>query len=181
MKNFKLWFENLEKKPSVFLDLDETLVKTRIVSPNEKTMPEDKVFKYDSDSYATTLRPHAVNFINELKQKADVYIFTHGKQKFQEKVIKLHNLSIDKNHIFGREKYDKIPKFSNFILVDDLELSTAGAQDKLNALGSFPEYDKENFKYKPINNFIKIKPFFGDPNDNELLNVLPKILERLNA
>jgi len=181
MKNFKLWFENLEEKPSVFLDLDETLVKTRIVNTNEKTEPKDKKFKYNSDYYITILRPHAVNFINSLKQKANVYIFTHGKQKFQEKVIELHNLPISKKHIFGRENYNKVPKLNNFILVDDLGLSTAGAQDKLNALGSFPEYDKENFKYKPINNFVNIKPFFGDPNDKELLNVLPKILERLNA
>lgn len=179
--NFKIWLENSEKKPAVFLDLDETLVKTRIVNPHEKTKLKDKKFKNKNNLYVTTLRPHAIKFINLLKQKADVYIFTHGKQKFQEKVIELHNLPIEKNHIFGRENYSKVPKLNNFILVDDLELSTAGAQDKLNALGSFPEYDKENFKYKPINNFIKIKPFFGDPNDNELLNVLPKILERLNA
>ena len=43
--DFKIWLENSEKKPAVFLDLDETLVKTRIVNPNEKTKLKDKKFK----------------------------------------------------------------------------------------------------------------------------------------
>lgn len=181
MKNFKLWLEASKEKPAVFLDLDETLVKTRIVQTNEEIKSDDKTFKYENDSYITTLRPHAIKFINSLKRKANVYIFTHGKQKFQEKVIELHSLPIHKDHLFGIERYSKAPKLNNFILVDDLGFNTSGVQHKLNNLGSFPEYDTENFKYKPINNFINIKPFLGDPKDNELLAILPKIEKRLNA
>ena len=179
--NFKIWLENLKEKPAVFLDLDETLVRTRIVSKNEETKPEDKLLKNENSTYITTLRPHAIKFINALKEKANVYIFTNGEQKFQEKVIKLHSLPIEKNHIFGRENYNKVPQSNNFILIDDLEFNTSGVQGKLNALGLNPEYDQKKFEYKPINNFMKIKAFLGDPDDNELLNILPKIEKRLNA
>lgn len=181
MKSFKLWLKTFKEKPAVFLDLDETLVKTRIVSPNEKINPKDKTFKYDDDSYITTLRPHTIKFINSLKTKANVYIFTHGNQKFQQKVIELHNLPIHKDHLFGRERYNKVPQLDNFVLVDDLEFNTSGIQHKLNSLGSFPKYDTENFEYKPVNNFINIKPFLGNPEDNELLKILPEILKRLYA
>jgi len=197
---FKLWLENAENKPNIFLDLDETLVKTTFVPTS---MLEDKELvekinhlggKIGSD-FVTFLRPHAKEFIKELKSFANVFILTNGKRKFQKNIIKLLEIPIKEKNIFGREDYDgssnKLPQSENSILIDDLSLNTSGVQSKLNAMGINPKYDDEKFEYEPVKNHIKIKIFDLNPfdiiknsnnkkenfNDKELINILPKIKE----
>lgn len=187
MQNFKLWFENSESNPIIFLDLDETLVSTLKLPSNTKNADEMIALGGIpvNNSYITFIRPHAIDFINKMKSIAKTCILTAGPRAFQIKVIKALNVPIDDNHIFCIEDYDidlirpkdnKLPKNKNSVLVDDLDYTAAKTMAKLYAIG----IDEDQH--------IKVNPFNFNPilstklykNDDELLKIESKIISMLN-
>ena len=187
MKNFKLWLENVEENPIIFLDLDETLVSTLKMPSNTKNT--DEMISLGgvpvNDSYITFLRPHAIDFINKMKLIAKTCILTAGSREFQIKVIKALNIPIDDHNIFGMEDYDliepednKLPKSKNSVLVDDLESTSGKTMAKLYALGiNEDRHIKANpFNFNPI--LAKKLPRFYK-NDDELIKIEPAILNML--
>jgi hypothetical protein len=187
MINFKTWIENKEENPIIFLDLDETLVSTNKVQLF-KNLEEIKTLGgvLITNSHASFLRSHAINFVNNLKAIAKVCIITAGGSVFQKKVIKALGIPIDENDIFGIEEYEflapeknKLPKSKKSILVDDLDPTAGNTMAKLYALGI--DEDKH----------VKVKPFNFSPviakrfprifkNDTELLDIQPIVISTLN-
>jgi len=187
MINFKTWIENKEENPIIFLDLDETLVSTNKVPPF-KNPEEIKALSgvLITNSYASFLRPHAIDFVNNLKAIAKVCIITAGGSVFQKKVIKALGIPIDENNIFGIEDYEfidpeenKLPKSKKSILVDDLDPTAGKTMAKLYALGINED------------RHVKVKPFNFNPviakrfprifkNDTELLDIQPIVISTLN-
>jgi FMN phosphatase YigB (HAD superfamily) len=102
MINFKIWIENKEEDLIIFLDLDETLVSTHKI-PLLNNPEEIKALGgvLINNSYASFLRPHAIDFVNNLKAVAKVCIITAGGSLFQKKVIKALGIPIDENDIFN--------------------------------------------------------------------------------
>lgn len=186
-KNWLNWY--------IFCDLDETIIKTTPLGNihpsfigNElyqklKELKEEeqvqllkekgeKVLKFDNYYFITRLRPNAHYFLKELSKLGEVSILTSGGNQFQTKVIKSHELPVEK--IYGKEDYNKIPKVKNSILIDDLGLSTSGVVRKLNAMGHEVEpHQEESFHH------IWIKPWDGITEDNELLGVLEEVKKRV--
>lgn len=187
MINFKTWIENKEESPIIFLDLDETLVSTHKV-PTLKSPEEIKTLGgvLINNSHASFLRPHAINFVINLKEIAKVCIITAGGSVFQKKVIKALGIPINENDIFGIEDYEflapeknELPKSKKSILVDDLDPTAGNTMAKLYALGI--DEDKH----------VKVKPFNFNPviakrfprifkNDTELLEIQPIVISTLN-
>jgi len=172
--NFKLWFENSESNPIIFLDLDETLVSTLGMPSNPKNLEEMKNLGGVpvNQSHVSFLRPHAIEFVNNLKAIAKVCILTAGRKKFQK-------------NVFGIEDYDLIkpennilPKSENSVLVDDLEHHAPNTMSKLYALNiNEHRHIKVNpFNFNPI--IAKKLPRFYE-NDDELLKIQTQILNML--
>ena len=187
MKNFKLWLENAEKYPIIFLDLDETLVSTLKMPSNIKNA--DEMISLGgipvNNSYITFLRPHAIGFINKMKSIAKTCIITAGGKAFQTKVIKTLNIPIDDHNIFGIEDYDliepednKLPKSKNSVLVDNLESTAGKTMAKLYALGinEYRHIKVNPFNFNPI--LAKKLPKFYK-NDYELIKIEPVIINIL--
>jgi len=185
--NFKTWIENKEE-PIIFLDLDETLISTQKVSFNEKY--EEEMEKLGGvrieESYISFLRPHAIDFVSNLKSVAKVCIMTAGGSVFQRKVIKALNIPIDENDVFGRRDYqflapemNKLPKSKKLILVDDLDPSAGNTMEKLYALGI---NEDKHVKVKPFNFDIFLAKRFPRifKNDTELLEIQPIVISTLN-
>lgn len=181
---FKMWLENYEENPVIFLDLDETLVSTIKMPSNIKNA--NKMISLGgvpvNDSYITFLRSHAIEFVNEMKSIAKTCIITAGKRSFQTEVIKALYIPIDDNNIFGIEDYDltepennKLPKSKNSVLVDDLESTAGKTMSKLYAIGIDEDrHIKVNpFNFNPI--LAKKLPKFYK-NDDELLKIIPDIM-----
>lgn len=185
--NFKLWFENSESNPIIFLDLDETLVSTQKIPPNPKNLEEMKNLGGVpvNQSHVSFLRPHAIEFVNNLKAIAKVYILTAGGREFQKNVVKALNIPIDEHDVFGVEDYDLIepehnilPKSKNSILVDDLHHTAPNTMSKLYALNI---NEDRHIKVNPFNfNPILAKKFPRIyKNDDELLKIQTQILNML--
>ena len=186
--NFKTWIENKEEEPIIFLDLDETLVSTQQVPFDENY--EEEMIKFGGvlieESYISFLRPHAIDFVNNLKAVAKVCIMTAGGSVFQKKVIKALNIPIDENDVFGRRDYqflapemNKLPKSKKSILVDDLDPSAGNTMEKLYALGI---NEDKHIKVKPFNFDIFLLKSFPRifENDTELLEIQPIVISTLN-
>lgn len=187
--NFKQWLENSEESTVVFLDLDETLVSTHKLPSNPKNADLMRSIGgvQIQDSYISFLRPHAIDFVNNLKSIARVCIITAGSGSFQKNVIHALKIPINDSDIFGFEDYDisvhrpsenKLPKSKNSVLVDDLNYDEPKTMEKLHAIGI--DEDKH----------IKVSPFKLDPiiatrfpnvfkNDDELLKIEPKVVNIL--
>lgn len=181
--NFKLWFENSDSNPIIFLDLDETLVSTLGMPSNLKNLEEMKALGGVpvNQSHVSFLRPHAIEFVNNLKAIAKVCILTAGGKKFQKNVVKALDIPIDEHDVFGKEDYDLIepennilPKSENSVLVDDLEHYAPNTMSKLYALGlDEHRHIKVNpFNFNPI--LAKKLPRFYK-NDDELIKIKSEI------
>lgn len=191
MRNFKLWFENSESNPIIFLDLDETLISTLKLPSNTKNV--DELISLGGipvdDSYISFLRPHANEFINKMKSIAKTCILTAGSRAFQTKAIKALNIPIEDNHIFCIEDYDldfirpkdnKLPKNKNSVLVDDLDYTAGKTMAKLYAIGIDEDrHIKVNpFNFNPI--LARKLPRFYK-NDDELLNIESAVINILKG
>jgi len=67
-----------EKKYTLFLDLDGTLVFSRVISGNKS-----------GDSFVTSIRPHAKRLLEELSRLYEIIIFTASCEDYAMKVVDL--------------------------------------------------------------------------------------------
>ena len=179
------------KKNTLVLDLDETLVYVTDTKNNYLGLPQIQFnyYVYDecekkikenlnklginqikkSTSFLT-IRPNFNIFINILKKYYDeIVVFTSGQYSYAEEIIKI----IDKQKIISKIYSRKDCSFYNDVFYKDL----SKIKDDLShiiIIDNYPEsYLLQQFNGLPIPSFI------GDPNDNELLKLIP-ILEKLS-
>ena len=161
-------------KSTLVLDLDETLVYVTDMKnddlpimqiPFEYYVYDDselyikknmKIQDYQNMEKATNyliIRPGFNKFISEVKKYFDeIFIFTSSQYSYAEEIVKI----IDKNKYISKIYSRKDCSFYNEVFYKDL-----------------------NKIKKDLSNTIIIDNFPGDPNDNELIKLLP-ILEKLS-
>jgi Dullard-like phosphatase family protein len=180
-----LFNEKLTKK-TLILDLDETLVYVSdvkiensplkqipfeyyVLDENENNINVENQTIEQANGYLI-VRPGYNKFISEIKKYFDeIFIFTSSQYSYAEEIIKL----IDKNKIISKIYSRKDCSFYNDIFYKDLNKIKKDLSRTI-IVDNFPEaYLLQHF------NGLPIPPFMGDPNDNELLKLMP-ILEQLS-
>ena len=180
-----LFNEKLTKK-TLILDLDETLVYVSdvkiensplkqipfeyyVLDENENNINVENQTIEQANGYLI-VRPGYNKFISEIKKYFDeIFIFTSSQYSYAEEIIKL----IDKNKIISKIYSRKDCSFYNDIFYKDLNKIKKDLSRTI-IVDNFPEaYLLQHF------NGLPIPPFMGDPNDNELLKLIP-ILEQLS-
>lgn len=181
--------EKLTKK-TLILDLDETLVYVSDVKIENSPLKQIPFEYYVLDENENNInqminvenqtleqangylivRPGYNKFITEIKKYFDeIFIFTSSQYSYAEEIIKL----IDKNKIISKIYSRKDCSFYNDIFYKDLNKIKKDLSRTI-IVDNFPEaYLLQHF------NGLPIPPFMGDPNDNELLKLIP-ILEQLS-
>ena len=184
-----LFNEKLTKK-TLILDLDETLVYVSDVKIENSPLKQIPFEYYVLDENENNInqminvenqtieqangylivRPGYNKFISEIKKYFDeIFIFTSSQYSYAEEIIKL----IDKNKIISKIYSRKDCSFYNDIFYKDLNKIKKDLSRTI-IVDNFPEaYLLQHF------NGLPIPPFMGDPNDNELLKLIP-ILEQLS-
>ena len=178
-------------KSTLVLDLDETLVYVTDMKnddlpimqiPFEYYVYDDselyikknmKIQDYQNMEKATNyliIRPGFNKFISEVKKYFDeIFIFTSSQYSYAEEIIKI----IDKNKYISKIYSRKDCSFYNEVFYKDLNKIKKDLSNTI-IIDNFPEsYLLQHF------NGLPIPSFFGDPNDNELIKLLP-ILEKLS-
>ena len=178
-------------KSTLVLDLDETLVYVTDMKnddlpimqiPFEYYVYDDselyikknmKIQDYQNMEKATNyliIRPGFNKFISEVKKYFDeIFIFTSSQYSYAEKIVKI----IDKNKYISKIYSRKDCSFYNEVFYKDLNKIKKDLSNTI-IIDNFPEsYLLQHFNGLPIPSFM------GDPNDNELIKLLP-ILEKLS-
>ena len=178
-------------KSTLVLDLDETLVYVTDMKnddlpimqiPFEYYVYDDselyikknmKIQDYQNMEKATNyliIRPGFNKFISEVKKYFDeIFIFTSSQYSYAEEIIKI----IDKNKYISKIYSRKDCSFYNEVFYKDLNKIKKDLSNTI-IIDNFPEsYLLQHFNGLPIPSFM------GDPNDNELIKLLP-ILEKLS-
>jgi Dullard-like phosphatase family protein len=152
-----IYFPRHPKKILV-LDMDETL--SHNLSPEEHTALTVYNVYYKTGEYAkVVLRPYYKSFLDLLSKYYTFVIFTAGMKKYAESIVRL----IDPKHkYFLCELYrNDCNNVNNTFYAKDLRQVGDLSQTMIidNCITSF---------VLQMDNGIHIKPFYGDPNDNEL-------------
>ena len=159
-------FDNypIEKKATIILDLDNTLIFSDF----------EKVNNYQLTTY---YRPHLKKFLSSISKYANLAIFTAGTQDYAEKIIenilKLCNYKIEFTQKLFRHNCTESVLNSGLFYKN---LSQYFNLDRAIILDDNMDAVSLNLD----NSFI-VKPFYGEPDDNYLLEILPSILDFCKA
>lgn len=151
---------NNPNKKLLILDIDETLIYLDNKYGFEATTDNEPDFIYNEYYYAIK-RPYLDQFLREVFKKYDVGLWTAGSEQYAKdiaRILKIKPIFIfSKNELTDR-KYKKLDTVLKY----------------------FPEYtkkdvvvidDKEEYFLYDVENLILIKPFVGNPNDEELIRI----------
>ncbi|MBZ0184908.1 MAG: hypothetical protein K8F91_01560 [Candidatus Obscuribacterales bacterium] len=171
-----------EEETVIFVDIDLTLVNTRLHKMFQLSSPENSVaFWYRMQRCSTVARPSAVNFLQTIKQQYSVKCLTLGYSKFQSKVLTALSLDDHVGEIYGPDNFENltVPRF--WVLVDDMRPCDQMAEIKLNWLGH-SRFANSNQEWEELleRHYIQCGAFDGtsEPHSlDELIEVIQLKLE----
>lgn len=164
LKEERKYLESLfkNKKLMLVLDIDHTLVHTCSNDcPDLATLTEGERFTDEMGfTFIVKLRPFLSKFMETVGKLFDVYVYSHGSQRYAESIVALidpEEKTIKQNKIFGRESTDiacKMKTLENLlpadqtisIIIDDREDVWAN-RDNLIRIYPFVYFDSELTSY----------------------------------
>ncbi|OHS98916.1 NLI interacting factor-like phosphatase family protein [Tritrichomonas foetus] len=155
------------KRGALVLDLDETLV-TSSVLPTRND--ECFTIRFNRRRIFIRFRPGMKSFYSAVKEMFDIYIFTASDKKYANQVIDLIDDQIPHNHRFFR---DDCTCMSGYFVKDLLKIGR-----DLNEILLVD--DTEGCAMKQPNNLLRVTPWFGNQDDNELQTRLLPLLKIFN-
>ena len=164
---------SISQKKKLILDLDETLVHSGF---NPFTRESDISLQINIDGKTHTInilkRPHVDEFLQEVSNYFDVYVFTASMEEYASPVIDL----IDKNNIVKGKFFRQDCIFNNGLYIKDL-LKVSNDLSNVIIIDNNPSSYATN-----EDNGIPIKTWYDDLNDNELQKLIPllKYLSNVN-
>lgn len=167
----------MTQRPLIILDLDETLLHST-VSMSRVPNPDFKI-----DTLRVKIRPHTMDLLKVCHDHFDVGVWTSSAWEYAEAILK---------HVFPRpyaeavkflwsrehcvREYDEVLKEELWAKhLSRIENEVGYSQDSVWLIDDSPE----KFRGTP-GKIFRVKPFFGDENDIELLE-LAGYLGRLGA
>ena len=140
-----------------FVDLDGTLKTDRDYQGGETLSLGDNRYGY-------RIRPHALEFLQELAKIGKVFICTLSSLRYATFFIDKIGAKDVVEEIYSREKLDKMPKVPTYVLIDN---------DGAMAKGKATFIERNNFVLK--SKIVVVDTYAGNPDDNELLLRLDEI------
>ena len=155
--------EELTKKFSLVLDLDETLIS---LDRNKGSKNSKGILK---------LRPGLMQFLTKIRKYYEMVVFTSGTKEYADQIIDV--IESDEKYFDYRLCREHTLFYNNEFIKD---LSRIGRPlDKVIIVDNLPQ----NFRLQKENG-IEIKSFFGDDNNDKALDnlgiILKKIVNRFN-
>ena len=160
-KNKEVHVEN--SKPLLVLDLDETLIRASRCKGKNNSQKPITVHKH---KFYIKYRPGLKEFLQEMKKYYDIYIFTASEKEYGTKILDLIAPFIPESHRFFE---DSITHDDGVNVKDLTKISKS-----LNKI-LLVDNDASSGYYQP-NNTIVINSWYGDLNDNSLLQELQPVL-----
>jgi len=166
-------FNFLSPKKKLILDLDETLVHSGF---NPFTRQSDISLQINIDGKYHTInilkRPHVDEFLKEISNYYEIYVFTASMEEYASPVIDL----IDKNNIIKGKFFRQDCIYNNDLYIKDLFKVTNDLKDVIIIDNNPSSYATNE------DNGIPIKTWYDDLNDNELIKLIPvlKYLSNVN-
>lgn len=198
MDVFRIAARVAQSKPSIYIDLDETLVH----SIERSHIEEDELQKLYEESnghaivmsdYITFLRPGAEDFLISVGAMGTLYLCTAASASYATEILNEFGLSSYFSDIFARDAIHGRPKRSNSgpaILVDNLPSGAADIRTKLRfigippystPLGSDPEDDRQKQQSYYSQFHIQVPEFTGNMNDRGLSSIPSKVQSALSG
>ena len=155
---------NKSQKKTLVLDLDETLIHSSMTPfPNRTNVVLEIELGPEKYTIYSIIRPFVEEFLNEMSLYFDIILFTASLEQYSKPLLKF----IDKNkvikHVYNREYC----KYYEGYFFKDLSIINRDYRDLIIIDNNPVSYlfNKENG--------IPIKSWFDDPNDNELIKLIP--------
>ena len=160
-------------KKTLVLDLDETLVHstTKKAFPNRKNIILHMKIRNINYTIYVILRPFLEVFLHEMSLCYDLYIFTASLSHYAKILIEI----IDKNKVIKQVLNRENCKFIKGLYLKDLSIFKRDLKDIIIIDNNPLSYTLNK------NNGIPIPSWIDDPNDKELIKLIPimKYLSRV--
>ncbi|XP_019058886.1 PREDICTED: probable C-terminal domain small phosphatase [Tarenaya hassleriana] len=155
--------KSTNKKRTIVLDLDETLVHSTMQPPRVKT---DFMVRVKIEGTVIPMfvvkRPGVDEFLERISENYKVVVFTAGITDYASQVLD----KLDKKHIISQRLYRDSCKEMNGKYVKDLSLVEGKELGNVLIVDDNPS----SFMLHPENG-VPIKPFVDDMNDRELMKL----------
>ena len=166
----------MSARPLVVLDLDETLVHTRLVLGTPQETPDHYFFGDNYNCYVVVLRPHLRRFLKEVSDNYDIGIWTAGGTEYAQFVVSILPLEVDPVFVWDDRRCVK----KTVTMSHELESTTIIIKPlaKIWRKGYYNKFTTVVVDNTPstfsrnYGNAIQIKDFTGDENDDGLLQTL---------
>ncbi|KRY65242.1 CTD small phosphatase-like protein 2-A [Trichinella pseudospiralis] len=148
-------------KLTIVFDLDSTLVFSR------REIQFDEQCSIELIKYCVAIRPHCRTLLETIRPFCNIVVYSAGSRRYVHDVVE---------HLDGEKKFfDKVLnrnncQLENGVFIKDLRKTgyplerTVWIDDKV-----------ESFPFQPYNGIV-IKPWIGDPKDEEILRILKLIM-----
>ena len=152
-------------KKTLVLDLDETLVHstTKKAFPNRKNIILHMKIRNINYTIYVILRPFLEVFLHEMSLCYDLYIFTASLSHYSKNLIEI----IDKNKVIKQVLNRENCKFIKGLYLKDLSIFKRDLKDIIIIDNNPLSYTLNK------NNGIPISTWIDDPNDKELVKLIP--------
>ena len=152
------------QKKTLVLDLDETLIHSSMTPfPNRTNIVLQIDIGPEKYTIYSIQRPFVEEFLNEMSLYFDIILFTASLEQYSKPLLKI----IDKNNVIKHVYNREYCKFYEGYFFKDLSIINKDYKDLIIIDNNPVSYlfNKENG--------VPIKSWFDDPNDNELMKLIP--------
>jgi Dullard-like phosphatase family protein len=168
----KVFLPKTEKKKTVILDLDETMIHSDFTSKYEN---HDHLITFVSDgeefSVAIFIRPGLNDFLEKLSEKFEVVVFTASVKEYADAV--LNYLDPENKYFKNRFYRDSCINISNKVYMKDLRIFNRNLENLIMVDNSIYCFANQ------LSNGVLINSFYNDKNDNQLSNLQCYLLNYL--
>jgi FCP1-like phosphatase family protein len=168
-----------QRKLSLVLDLDKTVINTTHNKKFENTL-DVNIFELDRMLHYVKLRPHTREFLEKMSKLYELHIFTHGHRLYAQEIANILDPSkrLFQDRIISRDELKSIESKTLS------QIFPGNDTNHILIIDDNPKVWKEHMENlivcKPFEYFEKESNLPGDPDLDDQLIIIGKILENIH-